>query len=291
MAAEESRVTETTNTAGDAELLAAARSGDTGALEALILRYQPRVYRFGLRMCRDTEDASDVVQETLLAMARSIRDFRGEASIGTWLFTIARRLCSRKRRRSRFAPAQEHSLETLGDDGAHHPPDPSPDPEREAAGRQIEAALTAAIDALEPGQREVLVLRDVEGLSSPEVAEVLGLSVQAVKSRLHRARLAVRQQVAPVLGMPAAASPQLPQCPDVLMLFSQHLEGDIGPAVCAELEAHLERCGQCRGACESLRRTLASCRAVPAPDVPGRVAESVKLAIRAFLEQQPPGTR
>jgi RNA polymerase sigma-70 factor (ECF subfamily) len=278
-------VTERSDQRADDDLIAAARDGDAAALEALILRYQPRVYRFGVRMCRQAEDAGDVAQETLLALARSIRDFRGDSSLGTWLFTIARRLCIRKRRRSKFAPAQELSLEA-GADAVHDLADPAPGPEQEAAARQIESALTAAIDSLDTGQREVLVLRDMEGLSAPEVANVLGLSVQAVKSRLHRARLAVRQQMAPMLTIPEAAASPSTQCPDVLMLFSRHLEGEIAPDLCADLEAHLERCGQCRGACESLKRMLAFCRAVPAPEVPAPVAESVRRAIRAFLDQR-----
>lgn len=269
----------------DEDLVAAARRGDAAALEALIVRYQPRVYRFGVRMCRHPEDASDVAQETLLAMARSIRDFRGDSSVSTWLFTIARRFCLRKRRRSQSAPAQEHSLDAPGAEGIQQVADPAPGPEEKAAARQIESVLTSAIDSLDRGQREVLVLRDVEGLSADEVAKVLGVSVPAVKSRLHRARLSVRQQLAPVLGVPSPASPQSPPCPDVLLLFSRHLEGEIAPDVCADLEAHLERCGRCRGACDSLKRTLAACRAVPAPAVPAPVAASVKRAIRAFLDQ------
>ena len=95
-----------------------------------------------------------------------------------------------------------------------------------------------AISALDPMYREVLVLRDVEGLSAPEVAEILGLSVEAVKSRLHRARVAVRQQIAPVLGAvePAALAPAEQACPDVVELFSRRLEGEISGDVCAELE-------------------------------------------------------
>ena len=267
---------------GDDELLAGARRGDAAALETLLVRYQPHLYRFGLRMCGNADDASDVAQESLMAMARSVRDFRGDASVASWLYTIIRRLCIRKRRRSKFAPAHEESLDAPGSKVVQRLADPTPDPEQGAAGREIEAALATAIDHLDPGQREVLLLRDVEGLSAPEVAQVLGLSVEAVKSRLHRARLAVRQQIAPVLGIATTPSP-LPACPDVLALFSRHLEGDIAPEVCAEMEAHLERCGHCRGTCESLRRTLASCRAIPMPPVPEPVAASVKQAIRAFL--------
>ena len=140
----------------DEDLLAAARQGDAGALEALILRYQPRVYRFGVKMCRDIEDAGDVVQESLLTLARSVREFRGDASLSTWLYTIARSCCIKKRRRSKFAPAQEESLDALSGERLGDLPDPSPDPEQQAAGRESETALSAAIDSLDVTQREVL---------------------------------------------------------------------------------------------------------------------------------------
>lgn len=269
----------------DEDLLGRARAGDAEALETLILRYQPRVYRYGMSMCRDSEDASDIAQETLLAMARSVGDFRGESSVGSWLFTIARRFCLRKRRRSKFAPAQEHSLDALGPETTGGLSDPAPGPEQEAASNEIRAALTAAIDALEPAQREVLVLRDVEGLSAPEVADVLGLSVQAVKSRLHRARVAVRLKMAPLLRAPGPDAASTPPCPDVLSMLSQHLEGDIAPDLCAQMEAHVERCASCRGTCDSLKQTLASCRALTNEPVPAALAASVKDAVRTFLER------
>ena len=280
-------VTESRDPRSDEDLLAGARRGDAEALEALILRYQPRLYRFGVKMCRDPEDASDVAQDTLLAMARSVRDFRGEASISTWLYTIARNFCIKKRRRRKFEPAREESLQAVDAERLERAIDPSPDPERKAAGQEVEGALRSAIESLDGKQREVLVLRDIEGLSAPEVAKVLGSSVQAVKSRLHRARVAVRERVAPLLGLPVATAPRQAGCRDVLRLFSRHLEGEIAPEVCADMEAHLRRCDRCRGACESLKRTLALCRATPAPEVPLSVRESVRDAIRVFLEQRP----
>ena len=97
---------------GTQNLLEAARAGDPVALEALLERFQPRVYRFGMKMCRDQEDAEDVLQETLLAMARTIRDFRGASSVTTWLYTIARSFCIKKRRKSKFAPDHIESLDT-----------------------------------------------------------------------------------------------------------------------------------------------------------------------------------
>src|SRR5512132_2045311 len=95
----------------DAALLDRARAGDRDALDTLLDRHQRRVYRFGLKMCRDPEDAKDVLQETLLAVARGVKDFRGASSVSTWLYTIARSFCIKKRRRSKFAPSEEASLD------------------------------------------------------------------------------------------------------------------------------------------------------------------------------------
>ena len=214
----------------DEELLTGARQGDAAALEALLVRYQPHIYRFGLRMCGNVEDAGDVAQESLLSMARSVRNFRGDSSVSSWLYTIARRFCIKKRRRSKFAPAREESLDTPGTTVVQQLADPGPSPEQTASNRELATALTRAIEALDPAQREVLVLRDIEGLSAPEVAKILGISIDAVKSRLHRARVAIREQLAPSLGRAGIAVPRGALCPDVLTLFSQHLEGDIDPS-------------------------------------------------------------
>lgn len=267
--------------ADDDALLTRARAGDAAALEDLLARHQAQVYRFGLKMCRHPEDARDVLQDTLLSMARGVRDFRGASSLSTWLYAIARGHCIKKRRRSKFAPDGVTSLDDA--DLADAAAEPEPAPDEALAGKQVEHALEQAIRGLEPMYREVLLLRDVEGLTAPEVAEVLGVTVQAVKSRLHRARLAVRAQVAPRLGIPdAAAAPGT--CPDVLTLYSQHVEGEISADLCAELERHLAGCARCRGACDSLKRSLALCRtAGEAVEVPAAVQESVKIALRDVL--------
>lgn len=269
----------------DESLLSAARTGDRQALETILERHQAQVYRFGMKMCRDPEDAKDVLQDTLLAMARGVRDFRGTSSISTWLYTIARSFCIKKRRRSKFAPEPERSLETDAAAEAKHLGAAGGAPDEALAGRQVERALEQAIAALDPMYREVLLLRDVEGLSAPEVAEVVGVSVQAVKSRLHRARLSVRERIAPLLGMEAPPSAS-GACPDVLMMFSRHLEDEISAERCAEMERHLDGCSRCRGTCESLKRTLALCRTVgPSVSVPSSVQTSVKTAVRNFLAE------
>src|SRR5688572_21740905 len=93
----------------DPRLLERARAGQAAALEELLERHQSQVYRFGMKMCRDPEDAKDVLQNTLLTVARGVRDFRGGSSISTWLYTIARSFCVKQRRKSKFAPQQELS--------------------------------------------------------------------------------------------------------------------------------------------------------------------------------------
>src|SRR6187402_3681549 len=130
----------TSHTAGspsDDELVAAARQGDTTALETLLVRYQPHLYRFGLRMCGNPEDAGDVAQESLISMARSVRDFRGDSSVSSWLYTIARRFCIKRRRRSKFAPIREESLDASSTDLARQLTDPRPNPEQTATNREL----------------------------------------------------------------------------------------------------------------------------------------------------------
>lgn len=267
---------------GDHRLLEAARAGDKEALTRLLERHQEQVYRFSMKMCRDPEDAKDVLQDTLLAMARGVRDFRGASSISTWLYTIARGFCIKKRRRSKFAPVEERSLDADAAPEASRVADPAKGPHEALAARQVERAIEQAIAALDPKLREALILRDVEGLTAPEVAEVLGIRVQAVKSRLHRARLAVRAHVAPLLGIPAAAATP-GTCPDVLTLYSQHIEDEISPAVCASMERHVEGCPRCRGACDSLKRTLALCKAAPASQVPVSIQNSIRAKLQDLL--------
>jgi RNA polymerase sigma-70 factor, ECF subfamily len=156
------------------------------------------------------------------------------------------------------------------------------------ADRQVETALARAIASLTPAHRDVFVLRDIEGLAAAEVAQILAIRVDAVKSRLHRARLAVRERLAPVLGLAPQAERSAPtgSCPDVLHLWSRHLEGEITAEVCARMEQHLARCPRCDAVCDSLKRTLALCRDAPAPRVPDTVQAQVRENLERMLVAQ-----
>ena len=268
----------TASAQSDDALLYAARAGERPAIETLLERYQERVFGFGLRMCGDSEDAKDVLQDTLLAAARTIGDFRRESSVSTWLYTIARSFCIKRRRRSKFAPADELSL----DDGGLGLPSALPGPDELASRGEVKRALASALEALDPASREVLILRDIEGLTAPEVAKVTGSSVDAIKSRLHRARAVLRERLAAALGDVPPTPP--PGCPDVLTAFSNQLEGDLEPRLCAELQTHIEGCAACRATCDSLKRSLAICASRPAGPVPDAVRDAVRAALRAALQ-------
>jgi RNA polymerase sigma-70 factor (ECF subfamily) len=169
------------------ELLEAAQRGDRSALDGLLRAHRPRIFQYGLRVCRTSEDAEDAVQETLWSAARSIRSFRRAASISTWLFTIVRNHCLRRLGRQRFYA----DLDLV----APRVADLAPGAEDEAIARETQRILAEALARLEPQHREVLLLRDVEGLTAPEAASSLGITVSALKSRLHRAREELRLRV------------------------------------------------------------------------------------------------
>jgi len=270
----------------DQDLISAAKRGDRAALKLLLERHQARIYRFGMRMCRAEEDAKDVLQETLMAAARTLPEFRGLSSLSTWLYSIARSFCIKHRRRSKFAPESVESLD-VGKPAkvVEQVPDPSRGPDEVLHGKRVEIALEEAIGELEPMYREVLVLRDVEGLPAAEVAEILDLSVEAVKSRLHRARVAVRERIAPALIAEPGPAPTA-SCQDVVLAFSRHLEGEIDSDLCAQLEKHLEGCPACRARCDSLRFTLKLCRKAGAAPVPAEIEASVRQALRRFLAEK-----
>jgi len=184
-------------------LIAASRAGDASAMEELVRSNQTRVYNFAMRMCRNVEDAKDILQETFLGMVRSIREFREESKFSTWLYRIASNACLKKRRRGVHdpSPEQELSLDELmprPDSEGRKPEiaDWSDDAERALLRGELSGRMEAAIDKLPREYKIVLVLRDVEGFSAEETAEMLKLSVAAVKSRLHRARVFVRRELA-----------------------------------------------------------------------------------------------
>ncbi len=163
--------------------------------------YAPRVYNLARRMLGNDADAEDVTQDVLLQVVRKLSTFRGEAAFPTWLHrvTVNAALAHRKKRAQREDHHVPDPLENFLDDGhhaAHHRPW-NVTPDQEALDHETHQLIERAIARLPETYRDVYVLADVEGLSNAEIGEMLGLSLPAVKSRLHRARLLMRDALAP----------------------------------------------------------------------------------------------
>ena len=172
-------------------VLRAAANGDDAALAELVRAHHDRVYRFGLRVCRDGFDADDAVQEAFSTLARRPEVAR-DPSVVSWLMTVVRNACARMLRP--FIRERRVLGERLIDVDAV--PIESDDPERALVRWRLVHAVHQAIASLDHASREVLVMRDLEGLSGDEVSAALGLTTAAMKTRLHRARKELRRLLA-----------------------------------------------------------------------------------------------
>jgi RNA polymerase sigma-70 factor (ECF subfamily) len=176
--------------ATDGEVMARAARGDPSARGELVERHQGAVYRLLRRLARDEASAEDLTQETFMTALEHLGAWRGEGTMRGWLLSIARSrwLMARRGSPARHEPADDSSLETLGLAAGWGSP---MDPEALTSRLEQQQVLERALSALDEESREVLTLRELEELSGEETAQVLGLTVPAMKSRLHRARLAL----------------------------------------------------------------------------------------------------
>jgi RNA polymerase sigma-70 factor (ECF subfamily) len=312
--------------AEERRLVDAARAGDAGALRRLLDGVSRPIYRFAKGFCHDHTEAEDVLQGVLTAIARSLKDFRGESSLTTWAYTVARNACIRQRRRPASHPGRFEPLDAPGSDeaGALQIPDPSRGPHEQLEREELREVLEEAIAALPQAQREVLVLRDVDGRPAAEVGRILDLGERAVKSRLHRARLTLRAVLAPYLRgepggprgrskpagrgpaaarpavagsspaarsaiaapRPAARSAIAAHCPDTARMLSRYLEGELDAGVCAMLESHVSACPSCGEACETLLAALGACRDWGTRPLSSSARVMVRAAIRAVVKSE-----
>ena len=182
-------------------LVRQARDGDTGAFGRLVAKYQDRVINLCWRMCGNVDEAQDLAQEAFLHALQKLELYRFEASFYTWLFRIAVNEClSHRRKRKRVVLSlhdgdghwmEEHRDQRLSGQESSD----TQEPLARLAAREMQDELVAAIERLDDDQRAVVVLRDIEALDYQQIGEVLELSIGTVKSRLHRARLALREML------------------------------------------------------------------------------------------------
>jgi RNA polymerase sigma-70 factor (ECF subfamily) len=183
----------------DFDLIQRINSGQVDQFHDLVKRYEQKLYNFSLRMCRDHSDAEDMVQDTFLNVFKYLKDFRYESKFKNWLYKVAASTCIKKRRKSKFAPEKELSLEEFRPSDEADAPEEIPQWAQMPLDKLLNAELAGAVHqgilAIPKKYRMVIVLRDIEGFSTAETAQILNLSPTNVKVRLHRARLFLRDKL------------------------------------------------------------------------------------------------
>jgi len=266
----------------DQAIVLLQRGGD-GALERAVELLQGAVFAFSMRVCGQPQDAEDTMQEVLVKSLPYLSKFDNSRALATWLYKVAKNRCLMNRRKSKFAPKEELSLEELMPnqeeferlDGLT-----SVTPEGSAIRGEQGQRLREAIRYLPPHYRIILVLRDMEGFTDEEVGEITGLRPGTIRVRLHRARLFVRRELSKAnegvkqgiggrsqrnVGDPSGAG----RCRKIFAGLSDYLDGELDDFSCEEIETHLNGCEPCKKFLRSLESTIQRCQQSPA-DCPDR---------------------
>ena len=252
--------------------------GDDRSLDEALALLQNTVFSFSMKVCGQREDAEDTMQEVLAKSVPYLPKFESPKALVVWLYKVAKNRCLMNRRRSKFAPQQElsleelmpdrHELERLGADG-------SINPEMFAIRSEQAGRLREAIQRLPPQYHIVLVLRDMEGLTDEEVAEITGLRPGTVRVRLHRARLFVRKELMKALHPPQGRvrapakhdsgpeSPRPAHCKAMFAELSDYLDEQLDDSLCEELEQHLDGCEPCKVFVATLEAAIKQIRRSP----------------------------
>jgi RNA polymerase sigma-70 factor, ECF subfamily len=268
------------------------RQGDAQALEKALTLLQNTVFSFSMRVCGQRQDAEDTMQDVLLKSVPHLAKFDSPKALVVWLYKVAKNRCLMSRRRSKFAPPSDLSLEELMPDREEleqFNASASINPEALAIRSQQAERLRTAIQKLPPPYRIVLVLRDMEGLTDEEVGEVTGLRPGTVRVRLHRARLFVRKQLMDIAkekqktkaGIEITSKAKPARCKAMFAELSDYLDEQLDDSLCAELAKHLDGCGPCRKFLTSLEETIRACREMPREAADESTTAKLQKEIRA----------
>ena len=254
---------------------------DQQSLERALQLLQGTVFSFSMKVCGQREDAEDTMQEVLVKALPYLPKFESPRALLVWLYKVAKNRCLMSRRKSKFAPKQDLSLEELMPDRqelAQLGKEGPVNPETLAIRSQQAKRLREVIQELPPEYRIVLVLRDMEGLTDEEVGDITGLRPGNVRVRLHRARLFVRKKLARYSGKArvrkksdasahevVAATPQkrAASCRVLFAQLSDYLDEQLDVSLCEKLEEHLDGCEPCKVFLNSLEDTITQLRKLP----------------------------
>ncbi len=243
---------------------------------------QQTAYSFSMKVCGHREDAEDTAQETLLRTMPDLGQFDSAEALAVWLYKVARSRCLMSRRRSKFAPKQELSLDDLLPDRSELEAlttSGNGGPEQQLLRDESREELQRAVLKIPPDYRMVLVLHDMEELSTNEVAKITGLRPGTVRVRLHRARIFLRNQLARKgkVGRTRPKSIPSARCKRLFALLSDYLDQQIDPSICEDVEGHLGSCSPCKAYLASLEETIRRCKR--------HCTDELKAAVRAQVRE------
>jgi RNA polymerase sigma-70 factor (ECF subfamily) len=181
----------------DRELVARCQLGEADAFNELVGRHQDRVYAAVTRFCGNAEDAADVVQRAFINAYRKIAEFKGDAAFSTWIYRIAFNQAISYRRENRRTSVSIHGKE---DDGLIAEPVDERAPGESMESAETQRKVQQALERLEEGDRQIIILKDLQGQSYDEIAAILQVPKGTVRSRLHRARMELKEKLKPILG-------------------------------------------------------------------------------------------
>jgi RNA polymerase sigma-70 factor (ECF subfamily) len=267
-------------------------------LERALALLQDTIFSFSLKVCGHRQDAEDTMQQTLLKTARHLKGFDSPKALAVWLYKVAKNHCLMNRRKSKFAPAIHLSLEELMPqrrDLLKLSAERIADPEQALLQSESRQQVQRAVLKLPPAYRLVLVLHDMEGLSTEEVARVLNIREGTARVRLHRARVFLRNELArrpaPATGRPAPAEKRPPRCRQLFAELSDYLDGALDASLCEELEKHLDGCAPCQTFLDSLEQTVVRCRLHHLAPLSPKAAARTRRTVRAEYERAVAGLK
>ena len=261
------------------------RKGDPDSMERALALLQQTAFSFSMKVCGHREDAEDTAQETLLRTVPQLPQFDSPEALAVWMYKVARSRCLMSRRRSKFAPKQNLSLDDLLPDRSQlEALTASRDggPEQQLLREENREELQRAVLKIPPDYRMVLVLHDMEELSTEEVARITGLREGTVRVRLHRARVFLRNQLARKIAPAAARAKSQPsaRCKRLFALLSDYVDRRIDPSLCADVEGHLGDCSPCKAFLASLEETVRRCKRHCTEELKAKVRAQVRDLIR-----------
>jgi RNA polymerase sigma-70 factor, ECF subfamily len=261
------------------------RMGDPEAMERALALLQQTAFAFSMKVCGHRQDAEDTAQETLLRTVPELPQFDSPEALAVWLYKVARSRCLMSRRRSKFAPKQNLSLDDLLPDRSQLEAltaSREEGPEQQLLRAESREELQRAVLKIPPDYRMVLVLHDMEELSTGEVAQITGLRPGTVRVRLHRARVFLRNQLARKMKAAAARPKAQPsvRCKALFALLSDYIDQEIDPALCKNVEGHLDDCSPCKAYLASLEETVRRCQRHCTEELKAKVRAQVRNLIR-----------